>query len=137
METVQLEKQVRDSERRASETAEQNRELRRMLDRQQKELSTTRLHADRLTDKLRSENSARQSVEQHARHLEYTFESSGKGVALLKAAKCDKELDKAREESRVLAEELGAKVVCVLRCRDTAIRPWLRLHKLGRSARSI
>lgn len=71
--------------------------------------STLRLQADRLSEQLMAEVEARKDAEEHARLLELSLESSGKGMALLKAAKYEAELEKAHQYITDLEKQICEK----------------------------
>ncbi|GMH36019.1 hypothetical protein BSKO_03887 [Bryopsis sp. KO-2023] len=113
-----LEKQLKDAQRKSAEANKQNRELRKLLDRHRKDYGAARLRTDRLTEQLAAEVEARKAAESHARRLEITFERSGKGVALMKAAKSGSELEIALKKIETLQTKLHEKDDVVLAIED-------------------
>jgi hypothetical protein len=67
----------------------------------------------RTQDKLSTAEKAKNALEQYSRHLEQTLEKSGKGVALLKAARLQEELDFVRKQAATATSSLIQKVQTV------------------------
>lgn len=79
---------------------------------QPQELAATQLRNSRLSEMLHAAEAARTAAEAHARKLEAKFERSGRGVALLKAARLSCELEAVQAELRGMHAQLAAKVSC-------------------------
>lgn len=62
------------------------------------ELVTAQLRGSKLSEALRTTEAARRTAEEYARKLEVKFEKSGRGVALLKAARLNAELEAIQQE---------------------------------------
>jgi hypothetical protein len=76
------------------------------------DLASCQIRATKLSELLRKAESARRSAEEYARKLEAKFETSGRGVALLKAAKLHIELKAMQVEAQAMQEAYSDKVIC-------------------------
>ena len=74
------------------------------------DLAACQIRATRLSELLRAAEAAKRSAEEYSRKLEAKFEKSGRGVALLKAAKLQMELRAVQEESVAVQQLCSAKV---------------------------
>jgi hypothetical protein len=74
------------------------------------DLAACQIRATKLSELLRAAEAAKRSADEYARKLEAKFEKSGRGVALLKAAKLQMELRAVQEESLAVQQLCSAKV---------------------------
>jgi hypothetical protein len=96
-------------EARVAELQQQQRDAAQLLEKREKELAAVRLRAERLSEARSAADAARQAAEAHAKKLEAKFEVSGRGVALLKAARLGAELEASQADAEALRVALRDK----------------------------